>query len=331
MVNIRAADCPRALRLLRLEAAQELHTTLDSVSVLEDGAVVDSEEKYRQAISRDANVLTVEATPGTLDPYAALKEGLETHKFSDGLKNAAEAICAGNQKNVQKMELLDTPTLVLNESVVPLLQCLTRLQTLQLCSIILTSKQITDAVRVIPESVVNLHIENVRMDTEALGVLSQRLESLRLKHFVLKNNILEASGLMQLTPGLKQQAELVYLMVEDNGLGSQGCLWLISLLPHLRSLGFLEVRANCFTERDLSHLVRSFSCIPKLRHFAINGNDVTEATSRTVAKYLPDFNMHCQGYYLISQDGPKSASAVKWGRMRNLVMLREVLKKRAHF
>ena len=331
MISIKVTDCPRSLRLLKVELAQDYSTTTDLVSVLFSEQVVQTEEQYQLALS-DSGVLTANVQGGVVDHYTELKEAMRSEHLADGLKSAAETICQGNQRNVKKMDLHDIPSLSLRHSVLPFFPCLTRLNSLHLSSIILSRSPLSDIFAVLPESLDHLLIENLLLDPAAVSALSVRLQRLALAHFTLRNNVLEAGGMRSLAEGLKCQQRLSYLNIEHNGLGKDGGKWLTSVLPHLRALTFLEIRFNCFSEEDLSQLIRAMTVVPSLIHFAVDGNEVTEATFRTAAKYLPQFDMNSHGYFLVSKkETLKDQVSLKWGRMRNVVIVRELLRQRANF
>jgi len=328
-IRLKPADCPRSLKLLKLEMALEHHVQPDEVQVMQGITSVRDSEAYEHALL-SSELFTIQCTTGHVDHYQGLRSAISSGAFIDALRSAAEAICDGKQRDIRQLELYDVPAVTLQTNVTPLLPYLTRLDIVKLNSNTLATCQLEALFALLPESVTRLSIENIRMDARNLQALCACLTRLRLVFFVLRNNVLDASGLCRLREGLKLQSELNYLMIEENELRSEGCLQLLAVVHHLHALTFLELRKNELSASDLSQLIRGLAALPSLRHLCINGNDVTEAIVRTTGRFLPHLDKQMEGYFLATKQGPAN-NTLQWGRLRNFTILVEKLRRHPHF
>ena len=329
-VRIRPTDCPRNLRLLKLEVALEHHVQPDEVQVSQGAAgLLDTEHAYEQAL-KSSELLTIECAAGHVDHYQGLRAAINSGSFIEAMRSAAEAICDGKQREIRQLELYDVPAVALETNVTPLLPYLTRLDVVNLNSNSLATCQLAELFALLPESITRLSVESIRMDSTTLQALCCCLTRLKLASLILRNNVLDSRGLSELRPGLKCQKNLTYLMIEQNELRSEGCLQLLAVIHHLPALNFLELRQNEFSANDLSQLIRGLAALPSLRHLCINGNEVSEAAvTRTAGRFLPHLDKQMDGYFLTTKQGPAS-STLKWGRLRNLAILTEKLRRSSY-
>lgn len=328
-IRLRPADCPRSLRLLKLEMALEHHVQPHEVQVLQGTVSVQDSQAYEQALL-SSELLTIQCTAAHVDHYQGLRTAISSGAFIETLRTAAETICEGKQRDIRQLELYDVPAVALSTNVTPLLPYLTRLDIVKLNSNTLATCQLEAFFRLLPESVTRLSMENIRMDAGTLQALCNCLARLKLAFLVLRNNVLDSSGLCTLREGLKLQTDLSYLMIEQNELRSEGCLQLLAVLHHLPALTFLELRQNELSASDLSQLIRGLAALPNLRHLCINGNEVTEAVVRTAGRFLSHLDKQMEGYFLATKQGP-SSSTLQWGRLRNFIILVEKLRGHPHF
>ena len=328
-IRLRPSERPRTLSLLKLEIALSHHVQPSEVAVTHEGSVCTEDEYDR--LMQGNEILTVHcASEGHVDHFQGLREAVSRGEFVNSLKTAAEAICEGKQTEVRQLELYDVPSLSLESTVTPLFPYLTRLDILKLNSNVFSTCSLSPLFQSLPPSLTRLSVENLRLDADNLVALNETFKRLNLVHLILRNNGMEGTGLVVLRDGLKRQTGLKYLMIEQNNLKSLGCTQLVALMSHLQALSFLELRENEFSNADLSQLIRGLAILPSLRHICINGNEMSDQTIRTVGRFLGHMDKQLEGYMLATQHGASEKQG-KWGRVRNLAILVEKLRRQPHF